>query len=127
MDAAELVIARRDELPLDRNDRGYQTYPRNPWAGIRGLELAMKFCLNRIADGEVVGLAHLIKKVPAEYVSRACTIGRGPETWVVKCVCERDEFVAAELVECRGGCGRWFFANEAAVWSLLLPEQEPDE
>lgn len=113
-DVADAVHARHDD------EHGYRGKLRTPWA----LELAFRFCRFRDEEGVWHGLAEHTKRVPDEHVSKACTIGRGPECWVVQCACGQTEFVAAALVECRGDCGRWFAADEWGPWALRLPEQE---
>lgn len=90
----------------------------------RALEMAFRFCRTVDEEGVWHGLAEHVKLIPAEHLSRACTIGRGPECWVVKCPCGSTMFVAAALVECRGGegCGRWFAADASGVWAVRLPD-----
>ena len=109
-------------MAVSLEPRGYVSRPRLIFGGLAGLALAMRFC----RDGNR-SLGHLMNRVPGEYVARACTIGKGPECWVVHCVCGATEFAAAGLVECRGACGRWFCADEEGVWCVRLPEQEADD
>ena len=110
-------------LAPPEDPRGYQSRLER----IPGLATALRFCRFRDGDGAWHGLAELMKRVPAEHVARACTVGRGPECWVVSCVCGARAFVGAGLVECRGGCNRWFVSDESGVWAARLPEQEADD
>jgi hypothetical protein len=104
------------ELFEPREDRGYVSDLQRP----RALALALRFCRCQDEEGVWHGLAEHVRRVPVEHVAKACTVGHGPECWVVRCVCGQVEFVAASLVECRGGCGRWFVADDVGVWSARL-------
>lgn len=103
--------------------RGYQSRLER----IPGLATALRLCRFQTEDGHWIGLAQLARRVPDEHTSKACTIGRGPECWVVHCVCGAVNFVAAAMVECRGGCERWFVADAAGAFSFRLPPQEADD
>lgn len=98
--------------------RGYQSR----LSTLNGLKVALRCCVDQPADGPPVSLAQHTRRVPEEYVSRACTIGRGPETLIVTCVCDATTFVAAELVECRGGCGRWLIADDTGAFAIRPPD-----
>lgn len=74
----------------------------------RWVAVALKLCVNH-DTGE--SLAGQLKPVPVEYLVEK----------TVRCVCG-GEHQRAELVECPGGCGRWFLGDESGVWAVRLPE-----
>lgn len=82
----------------------------------RWIAVAMRLCVNH-ETGE--SLAGMLKQVPPEYVTE------GEEAVTVRCVCgavhER-----AEVVECPGGCRRWFLGDPSGVWAVMLPEPTAD-
>jgi hypothetical protein len=117
------VAAAVDGLTPPPEPRSWWPYPRNPWAGIPGLGLAMRVCRYQDEDGVWHGLAEVLRRVPEEFVALACTIGPGAEVHVVSCACGATEFVAAALVECRGECGRFFVADNSGPWSIRLPQE----
>lgn len=106
--------------PAEQDRFGSRSELRPP----RALEMAFRFCRSVDSEGVWHGLAEHVRLVPEEHVARACTIGRGPECWVVKCPCGSTEFVGAALVVCRGGddCRRWFAVDGLSVWCVRLPE-----
>lgn len=99
-------------LPVIRDEadvRGYQTYPKR----LRALHLGLSLCVHAPTGDS---LAKRLKVVPAEYIDRAPD---GKTT--VRCLCGA-EHERAELVECPGGCNRWFVGDDSGVWAVRLPE-----
>ena len=100
-----------------RNERGYISGLRP----VNGLRLALKLCRD-VASGS--GLAQTAKRIPEDHTARACPVGKGPEYWVVRCVCGSTELVSGGPQECSGGCHRWFASDESSVWAFRIGEQE---
>lgn len=83
----------------------------------RWIAVAMRLCVN-IETGE--SLAGMLRPVPAAYVTED-----QDKTVTVRCVCGA-EHERAEVVECPGGCGRWFLGDPSGVWAVMLPESTAD-
>lgn len=103
------------EVP-PRSERGYVAEFRNPWRGVPGLALAIRICGPELAAA--------FKRVPDEYVAAMSIRDTRREIRLVVCPCGAQTRVGEAIVECSGGCGRWFAADEMAAWSVRLPEQE---
>jgi hypothetical protein len=102
--------------PPRRDSLGHVARLRPPNA----LRWALRFCRNGSST-----LADTAKRIPEDYVARACPVGRGPEYWLVDCPCGEAEVVPpGDVVECGGRCTRWFAADERSVWAFRIGEQE---
>lgn len=104
----------RERLPVPAPDpRGYVA----DLARFPALRMALRFCVDVRAPGDVDGLASLVKRVPEKYVDR--------ERRVVRCLCG-EEVAWGDLRECGGGCGRWFAVDESGAYAARLESEDVD-
>lgn len=106
-DAVDDLSWRLSAPPLE--DRGY----RSDFQSFRAVTLALRFCKDHAA-GE--SLASALRRVPDEYVE----VIAGELT--VRCPCGTLTPLVDELVDCYGGCRRWFVGDESGVWAVRLPD-----
>lgn len=120
----DLAVVPRDSLPPTYGERGYVSEPNLTFRGRPGLALAMAVCRTQDEEGVWHGLAELLRRVPEEYVAAAVRLSDRMEVQIVQCPCGAPQMAGNGLVECAGGCSRWYVADESGVWAMRLPEQE---
>ncbi len=86
--------------------------PRNPFRGKAGLVLALRMGM----------AAQFEKRVPERFVTYVLASGVA-----VACACgEVVPIDVGEVVECPGGCERWFLATESSVRVARWPRAEEE-
>lgn len=114
----ELAVVPRDSLPPAYGERGYSTSPARTFSGRGGLAIALRLC----RDGDT-SLAQHVRRVPDDFLAVAVRLSDREAVRMVSCPCGVAQMAGNGLVECSGGCSRWYVGDESGVWAIRLPEQ----